>query len=418
MLGWVLGWLDKLAKISEERVDEYGARYVAFGVFSTINYLVPMYMWSEWHANDVSVYTVRVVAIVLSFMLIVSDSWDDFLKRYRPLFWHFTVMFCLPFLVTFMVLFDGLTLYWIVNINIAILFGVILLDFESFSVIYSIGVGLGILVSCFLGHAATTEFPKYLMYPYFYMLIFVFGIVIIFARDLSRKYDLRMKSMRMLAASISHEIRTPLSTVSLILHGLNFDDLPEAKRLKQEAKRDMALKEVGCVFNIIDVTLTKLAFNGNRYKSQERVWAADCVRSAINEYPFFQDDKRLVHVDVEKDFQFFGSKTLFTHVLFNLIQNALYQIKAERKGEIYITVNKTKKRAFVSVRDTASGIKPDNINDIFKPFYTNKNEGTGVGLYFCQRALKSMKSNIHCRSVYGKYAEFTIRFDEICDTEE
>lgn len=405
-------WLAKLAAVSEKRVEEYGARYVAFGVFSTINYLIPMYMWSEWHANDVSVYVVRIVAIVLSFILAVSDSWDDSLKKYRPLYWHFTVMFCLPFLVTFMLLFDGVTLYWIVNINIAVLFGIILLDFASFTVVYSVGVTLGVLVSWLLGHTTDVELPKYLMYPYFYMMIFVLGILIIFARDLSKKYDLQMKAMRMLAASITHEIRTPLSTISLILHGLDMYDLPEEKRQKQIAKRDMALREVNCVFNIIDVTLTKLAFNGNKYLHQEELSAADCIKAAIEEYPFFQGDRSLVHVKIVKDFHFSASRSLFVHVIFNLIQNALYQIKAERRGQIFITVDKTKKRAFVSVKDTATGIKPEDINDIFKPFFTSKSEGTGVGLYFCKTALRSMDANIYCKSVYGKYAEFTIRFDQ------
>ncbi len=411
MLRWLKKLLDKLSSVSERRVEEYGARYVAFGVFSTVNYLIPMYMWSEWHANDVSVYMVRIIAIILSFMLTVSDSWSDSLKKYRPLFWHFTIMFCLPFLVTFMLLFDGFTLYWIVNINIAILFGIILLDFTSFSIVYTVGVALGILVSYLLGHAANAELPKYLMYPYFYMLIFVLGILIIFARDLSRKYDLQMKAMRMLAASMAHEIRTPLSTISLVLNGLDLEDVPEDKRSKQIAKRDMALKEVNCVFNIIDVTLTKLAFNDNRYLNQEELSAKECIERAILEYPFFQDDRSLVNVKIVKDFHFVASRILFAHVIFNLIQNALYQIKAERKGQIFITIEKTKKRAFISVRDTATGIKPENINNIFKPFFTSKSEGTGVGLYFCKTALRSMNANIYCQSVYGKHAEFIIRFD-------
>ncbi|MCR4624270.1 MAG: HAMP domain-containing histidine kinase [Alphaproteobacteria bacterium] len=412
MIGWIKHWLDKLATISEKRVEEYGASYVAFGVFSAVNYLIPMYMWSEWHANDVSVYTVRIVAIVLSFVLSVSDSWDDSLKKYRPLFWHFTVMFCLPFLVTFMLLFEGVTLYWIVNINIAVLFGVILLDFASFIVVYAIGVILGVLVSYLLGHISNIELPNYLVYPYFYMMVFVLGILIIFARDLSKKYSIRMKAMRMLAASMAHEIRTPLSTISMILHGLDLNDIPEEKRLKQLAKRDKALREVNCVFNTIDTTLIKLAFNGNKYLDHEELSAEDCIRKAIDEYPFFQEDRSLVHVKIVKDFHFSASRNLFIHVIFNLIQNALYQIKAERKGQIYITVDKIKKRAFVSVKDTASGIKPEDINDIFKPFFTLKNEGTGVGLYFCKSTLRSMDANIYCQSVYGKYAEFIIRFDQ------
>lgn len=413
MMQWFVQWLDKLANISAKRVEEYGARYIAFGVFSTVNYLIPMYMWSEWHANDASVYTVRIIAIVLSFILTVSDSWNDSLKKYRPLYWHFTVMFCLPFLVTFMLLFDGFTLYWIVNINIAVLFGIILLDFESFSVVYSVGVALGVIVSYLLGHTANAELPKYLMYPYFYMLIFVFVILIIFARDFSKKCDLRMNAMRVLAASITHEIRTPLSTISLILQGLNLEDLPESKREKQIAKRDMALKEVNCIFNIIDVTLTKLAFNGNKYVNQEKVSAEECVMKAISEYPFFRDDRKFVHVNVINDFCFVASKNLFSHVIFNLIQNALYQIKAERKGEIFITVNRTKRQAFISIKDTASGVKPENINSIFKPFVTTKSEGTGIGLYFCKTVLNSMNADIYCQSVYGKYAEFTIKLEEV-----
>jgi len=412
MIGWFKHRLDELADISEKRVEEYGARYVAFGIFSTINYLIPMYMWSEWHANDISVYTVRIAAILLSFILAVSDSWDDSLKKYRPLYWHFTVMFCLPFLVTFMLLFDGVTLYWIVNINIAVLFGIILLDFSSFIAIYFVGVILGVMVSYMLGHTVDAELPKYLMYPYFYMMVFVLGILIIFARDLNKKYDIRMKAMRMLAASIAHEIRTPLSTISLILHGLDLEGLSEEKRKKQIAKRDMILREVNCIFNIIDATLTKLAFNGNKFLDHEKLSAEDCVKRAIEEYPFFQGDRSLVHVKIVKDFHFFASRNLFTHVVFNLIQNALYQIKAERRGQIFITVDKTKKRAFVSVRDTATGIKPEDIDSVFKPFFTLKNEGTGVGLYFCKTALRSMDANIYCQSVYGKYAEFTIRFDQ------
>lgn len=412
MIGWGKRWLDKLAAVSEKRVEEYGARYVAFGVFSTVNYLIPMYMWSEWHANDISVYTVRIVAIVLSFILSVSDSWNDSLKKYRPLYWHFTVMFCLPFLVTFMLLFEGVTLYWIVNINIAVLFGIILLDFVSFITVYSVGVILGVLISYLLGHTSNVELPNYLVYPYFYMLIFVLGILIIFARDLSKKYDIRMKAMRMLAASMAHEIRTPLSTISMILHGLDLNDVPEEKRIKQLAKRDKALREVNCVFNTIDATLTKLAFNENKYVDHEELSAEECIKKAIDEYPFFQDDRSLVHVKIVKDFHFSASRDLFVHIIFNLIQNALYQIKAERKGQIYITVDKTKKRAFISVKDTATGIKPEDIDDIFKPFFTLKNEGTGVGLYFCKSTLRSMDANIYCRSVYGKYAEFIIRFDQ------
>ena len=113
----LLSIFNKLAKISEKRVDDFGAKYIAFGAFSLVNYLIPMYMWST-HSNAPLVYTVRIISIILCFMLVVSDSWYEDYRKYRPLFWHFSIMFCLPFFVTLMVFSDGIDLFWIININI------------------------------------------------------------------------------------------------------------------------------------------------------------------------------------------------------------------------------------------------------------------------------------------------------------
>lgn len=406
----LLRWINRLAELSERRVEEYGARYVAFGAFSVANYLVPMYMWSEWHSNEVSVYTVRIIAILLSFMLLVSDSWYESYKKYRPLFWHFTVMFCLPFLVTFMTIFDGMTLFWVINANIAILLGLILLDFKSFAIIYPIGVTLGILTSYLLGHTIHSELPGYLMYPSFYMIIFVFVIVIIFSRDLNKKYNLQMTAMKTLAASIAHEVRTPLSTISLIINSFDVEGLPESQLQKFLKKKEAALKEVNYIFDIIEITLVKLAFNFDRYVHLKEFDAGNLIRESIEQYPFFENNKELIHINVQNDFKCSVNKELFSHVLFNLLQNALYQIKTERHGEIFITIDKTPKWNFISVKDTASGIKPEDIENIFRPFITTKNQGTGIGLYFCKTALHFMNASLYCRSVYKKYAEFIIRF--------
>lgn len=400
---------NKLAKISEKRVDEFGARYIAFGIFSSVNYLIPMYMWSI-HSNLASVYTVRIVSIILCFMLVVSDSWYDNYKKYRPLFWHFSIMFCLPFFVTFMICLDGVNLFWIININIAISLGIILLDFRSFAVIYPIGIVLGAIVSIILGHRIHINLSDQLIYPAFYMTIFLSVILIVFSRDLNRKYDLQMKAMRTLAAYIAHEMRTPLSTISLIIKGLNVSGLSQNELKRFERKKEAMLDEVNYMLNIIDVTLYKLAFNTNRSVSMEELSAGDFVKNAIDQYPFFERDQELVHVNVNKDFKFRVNKNLLTHVLFNLIQNALYQIKAEKKGEVFVTVNQAKKWNFISVKDTASGIKSSEISNIFQPFATSKDQGMGVGLHFCKTALYSMDATIHCESIYGKYAEFIIKF--------
>ncbi|PKM61083.1 MAG: histidine kinase, partial [Firmicutes bacterium HGW-Firmicutes-21] len=42
----------------------------------------------------------------------------------------------------------------------------------------------------------------------------------------------------------------------------------------------------------------------------------------------------------------------------------------------------------ISIRDTGLGISPEDIKNIFKPFYTTKERGVGLGLAICQRIIK------------------------------
>ena len=99
-----------------------------------------------------------------------------------------------------------------------------------------------------------------------------------------------------------------------------------------------------------------------------------------------------------------------SQVLFNLIQNALHQIKSVNKGEIFITTTSNRKRKILHVKDTSTGIKQAQIDNIFKPFFTKKSTGTGIGLYYCQSTIRAMNGSIRCESVYGEYTDFIIEF--------
>ena len=144
--------LNKLADFAERRVEKYGARYIAFGVFSLICYALPIYMWTVTTAGCKSVLTFRIIAILLSFFLAVSDAWRDNLKKYLPLYWYFTITFCLPFFCMYLVILDGLSLFWIINIAITLILGMVLLDYVSFIAIFTFGYLMAFLFAFLLGH--------------------------------------------------------------------------------------------------------------------------------------------------------------------------------------------------------------------------------------------------------------------------
>lgn len=62
----------------------------------------------------------------------------------------------------------------------------------------------------------------------------------------------------------------------------------------------------------------------------------------------------------------------------------------------------------VEIMDTGYGILEEDLNSIFKPFYTTKKEGSGLGLFITRSIIKEHNGKISVRSGKGKGAAFTI----------
>ncbi len=71
--------------------------------------------------------------------------------------------------------------------------------------------------------------------------------------------------------------------------------------------------------------------------------------------------------------------------------------------------NDETKKIEITVSDTGSGIEEKDMGNIFKPFFTTKKKGTGLGLPVCQRIIKSHGGTIDLESVPGEGTTFFIR---------
>lgn len=88
----------------------------------------------------------------------------------------------------------------------------------------------------------------------------------------------------------------------------------------------------------------------------------------------------------EKDIQANVSAPLFDWVIENLLKNALDAM--EGKGAIDITVKQDSSHTLIDVQDTGKGISAQNLNKIFKPGFTTKKRGWGLGLSLCKRIIE------------------------------
>ncbi|MEK6744671.1 MAG: ATP-binding protein [Nitrospirota bacterium] len=90
----------------------------------------------------------------------------------------------------------------------------------------------------------------------------------------------------------------------------------------------------------------------------------------------------------------------------NLLLNA---IDASTAGSaIIITTEAAGASMTLSVQDSGRGIPPEEIENIFKPFYTTKTRGSGLGLAIVDRIVKEHKGEIAVESAVGKGTKFTI----------
>lgn len=245
----------------------------------------------------------------------------------------------------------------------------------------------------------------------------------------------KMALLSNLSATIAHEMRTPLAGVRASISGVEsyLPDLLEGYRYAslQEPSRFFPIRAehrdmlegtparikgmVDQANSVIDLLLVNLRNRELDRSSFARCSIAACVEEAVLTYPFKRDQRQRLHYSVGNGFDFTGVHSLMVYVLFNLIKNALYSVEAAGKGDISITLECTAQQHRLIFTDTGLGISADNLPHIFDRFFTTKNDGTGAGLAFCKRTLKSFDATIAVDSAVGEYTTFTLDFPVLVD---
>lgn len=96
----------------------------------------------------------------------------------------------------------------------------------------------------------------------------------------------------------------------------------------------------------------------------------------------------------------------FKQALLNILVNAL---DATQAGDtIRISTRLVDSRALVILQDTGKGMSREIVADIFKPFFTTKTRGSGLGLSCVERIIRDHRGEITAKSEEGKGTEFTI----------
>lgn len=214
----------------------------------------------------------------------------------------------------------------------------------------------------------------------------------------------RMKELGEMAAMVAHEIRNPLGGIkgfaSLLVRDLK--DNPKQQEMASYIVKgtDNLNNLVSSVLNYarpikLDLKLTSL--NALIEETLRHVRMDDNFEKAMQIKTKFPPQT----IDVMIDAQSIKS------VLLNLFVNANQAMP--NGGTLTIDLSKDENWAIIKVSDTGVGIASENLEKIFRPFFTTKPQGHGFGLSEVYRVIQAHNGTIDVGSLIDQGASFTIK---------
>ncbi|MFK2823778.1 sensor histidine kinase [Arcobacter sp. YIC-80] len=193
----------------------------------------------------------------------------------------------------------------------------------------------------------------------------------------------KLARMGSMISMIAHQWRQPLTELSGVLM-----ELETATRFKKVDEKHI-LNSIQRCDGMIEFMSNTIDDFRNFYrpdKKKEDFYVLDSCQKAIGLIDASLKDSDIdLILNVKKDKLINGYPTEFSQVILNLITNARDVLleKNIHKPKIELTIESMGVLCIVKVKDNAGGIKDENFDLIFDPYFSTKDEksGTGLGLY-------------------------------------
>lgn len=126
--------------------------------------------------------------------------------------------------------------------------------------------------------------------------------------------------------------------------------------------------------------------------------------------PDFAKEGIVTELNIKSEFEIFIDRKLIEQVLINLLTNAKQAISDTKKPKITITTYHNESEKVIKIEDNGSGIDESKLDEIFIPFFSTKENGSGIGLSLSKQIMKKHKGDLTVKSEKGQGASFFLVF--------
>jgi two-component system, NtrC family, sensor histidine kinase PilS len=239
------------------------------------------------------------------------------------------------------------------------------------------------------------------------------GAVAIF-QDLSEINEMRAKmrdadqmaAVGELSAGIAHEIRNPLGSIRGSVEILAADLSPSGEERKLA---DLILRESRRVNDIITDFLSFARTRPARPRLVEvRPFLADVALQVDMHVRDKSGDVAVSHAVYPDDMLLLMDEEQMHQVLLNLAMNALEAMAFAGQLSLSAELDDFNTACRIAVTDTGPGVPPENRADLFKPFFTGRKGGTGLGLSVVKRIVHDHGGHVELQTPAAGGCSFVI----------
>ena len=205
-----------------------------------------------------------------------------------------------------------------------------------------------------------------------------------------------------MATGLAHEIRNPLAGIAGVIEIIG-RDLPSTSPARAVVKD--VRQEVARINHIVTDLLHTARPHPPRVRKSDLNVTVEHAVMLGRQQALAKSIEISLHKDpslpeVEHD------SDQIHQVMLNLLLNALQAI--DKNGQISVTLKAHGEKAIIDVTDNGRGIPMQELPNIFRPFYTTKGDGTGLGLSLARRIVEDHQGRIDVTSAVGVGTTFSV----------
>jgi two-component system sporulation sensor kinase B len=242
------------------------------------------------------------------------------------------------------------------------------------------------------------------------LLFIIFLVFHVKKHEFHRQRIIAIEKDRMigqLAATISHEIRNPLTSIRGFLQLMDQKELP-----LHDQKRyiELALSGVDQANTIINDYLNYAKPSNGLQEQLDIKEELEATLRFIT--PLATDHQVAIEIVHETDDPLFilGESKKLRQCLINLVKNAIESMPDG--GHILLRTCKLPSGVQISITDTGVGMSKSQLDSLGMPFYTTKEQGTGLGLVVVMSIIKMMNGKISFSSRINQGTQCSILFQQ------